>query len=172
MLGRAVAFAAAITACLAGPEGRAQEREAESGPTAEETSDLTAEQMVEVAREEWRTVEPKGCPVAKPGEILVCKPGDEEFRTESSIDEAIRKGETVPDGLPRAPNVFGLRPCSSYTFCGKVGRTPEPVLMIDLAALPHPLTPEEAARVVRAEDLPQPAAPPATPAAASPAAAP
>lgn len=172
MLGRAVAVAAALTACLTGPAGRAQEREAESDLTAEETSDLTAEEMIELAREEWRTVEPKGCPVAKPGEIVVCKPGDEEFRAESSIDEAIRKGETVPDGLPRAPNVFGLPPCSSYTFCGKVGRTPEPVLMIDLAALPYPLTPEEAARVVRAEDLPPASATPATPAAASPAAAP
>lgn len=162
MLGKAVAFAAAITACLAGPDGRAQERETES--------DLTAEEMIEVAREEWRTVEPKGCPEAKPGEIVVCKPGDEEFRAESSIDEAIREGNAVPDGIPRAPYVSGLPECGVEVTCHRMGRKPEPVLMIDLAALPHPLTPEEAALVFRAEDPPQEAAP--TPAAASPAAAP
>ena len=161
MLGKAVAFAIATAACLAAPASRAQEHEAEN--------DLTAEEMIEVAREEWRTVEPKGCPEAKPGEIIVCKPNSEEFRVESPTDEAIRKGEPMPDGIPRAPNVFGLPPCKSYTFCTRMGRTPEPPLIIDLAALPHPLTPEEAALVFRAEDVPTP---PATPAAASPAAAP
>ena len=161
MLGRAVAFAAATAACLAASTGRAQEGEAQDTPTAEE--------MIEVAREEWRTVEPKGCPVAKPGEIVVCKPSDEEFRVESSIDEAIREGKTVPDGLPRAPYVYGLPECGVEVTCHRMGRTPEPVLMIDLAALPYPLSPEEAAQVYRAEDRPPPAA---TPGAASPAAAP
>ncbi len=147
MLGKAVAFATATVACLAAPAGRAQEREAEDGPTAEE--------MIEVAREEWQSPNLRGCPEAKPGEIVVCKPDTEQFRVESSTDEAIREGKPVPDGVPRAPDVFGLPPCKSYTFCGRVGRTPEPVLMIDLATLPHPLTPEEAAHVFRAEDPPQ-----------------
>ncbi len=53
--------------------------------------------------------------------------------------------------------------------CHRIGRAPEPPLMIDLAALPHPLTPEEAALVFRAEDVPQEIA---TPEAASPEAAP
>jgi hypothetical protein len=150
MLGKAVAFAAATAACLAAPAGRAQEREAEDS--------LTAEEMIEVAREEWRTVEPKGCPVAKPGEIVVCKPGDEEFRVESPIDEAIREGKPVPDGLPRAPYVMGLPECGVEVECHRIGRTPTAPLIIDLAALPHPLTPEEAALVFRAEDLPTEAA--------------
>ena len=120
MLGKAVALAAAIAACLDAHDGRAQEGEAQS--------ELTAEEMIEVAREEWRTVEPKGCPVAKPGEIVVCKPGDEEFRAESSIDEAIRKGEAVPDGLPRAPYVSLLPECGVEVTCHRMGRTPEPVL--------------------------------------------
>ena len=162
MLGKAVALAATIAACLAAPEGRAQEREAES--------ELTADDMIEVAREEWRTVEPKGCPEAKPGEILVCKPGDEEFRVESSIDEAIREGEPVSDGLPRAPYVMGLPECGVEVECHRMGRAPVPVLMIDLAAIPYPLTPEEAALVFRAEDMPPATTP--TPGAASPTAAP
>ena len=161
MLDKAVAFAAAAAACLAASAGRAQEREAGDG--------LTAEEMIEVAREEWQSPELRGCPEAKPGEIVVCEPDTEDFRVESPTDEAIRNGEPMPDGVPRAPNVFGLPPCSSYSFCSRVGRTPEPPLLIDLAALPHPLSSEEAALVFRAEDLPPT---PATPEAASPAAAP
>lgn len=164
MLGRAAAFAAATAACLAAPAGRAQEGAADDT--------LTAEQMIEVAREEWRTVHPRGCPVAKPGEIVVCKEDDEKFEVESSVDEAIREGRPVPDGLPRAPYVMGLPECGVEVTCHRMGRTPEPVLMIDLAAIPHPLTPEEAALVFRAEDMPQAPATPPTPAAASPAAAP
>ena len=161
MLGRAVAFAAATTACLAAPVGRAQESEA--------TADLAAEELIEVAREEWRTVEPKGCPAAKPGEILVCKPEDAEFSVESSLDEAIREGKTVPDGIPRAPYVLGLPECGVEVTCHRMGGPLPRPLMIDLDALPVALTPEEAAHVFRAEDRP-PA--PATPEAASPAAAP
>lgn len=156
MLGKAVAIAAALAASF-GPEG-AGAQDADAVPT--------AEQMIEVARETWGTSDAhRRCPEAKPGEIVVCEPKQEDFRVESPIDEAIRTGQSVPDGLPRAPDVFGLPPCEAYTVCSRVGRTPEPPLLIDLAALPHPLTPEEAALVFRAED-------PATPAAASPAAAP
>jgi hypothetical protein len=162
MLGKAVAIAAALAASL-GPEAAgAQDADSEAAPT--------AEQMIEVARETWGSpnLDPR-CPEAQPGEIVVCRPEEEDFSVESPTDEAIRTGQPMPDGLPRAPNVFGLPPCKAYAFCSRVGRTPEPPLLIDLAALPHPLTPEEAALVFRAEDLPQQTA---TPEAASPAAAP
>ena len=162
MLGKVVAFAVATSACLAASPGRTQEREAGDNPT--------AEQMIEVAREVWRSPGiRRRCPASTPGEIVVCAPNSDEFRVESPTDEAIRKGEAVRDGVLRAPDVFGLPPCKSYGFCSRMGRTPEPPLLIDLAALPHPLTPEEAALVFRAEDAP--AAEPATPEAASPAAA-
>ena len=162
MLGKAVAFAAATAACLAGPAGRAQDGEGEAAATAEE--------MIEVARETWRSPGlRRRCAEPKPGEIVVCAADPEEFRVESPTEEAIRKGEAVRDGVLRAPDVSGLPPCSSYTFCSRMGRAPEPPLLIDLEALPHPLTPEEAALVFRAEDL---SASAATPEAASPAAAP
>ena len=161
MLGKAVAFAVAAAACLVGTAGRAQDGEAAQGRTAEE--------MIEVARETWRAPELRGCPEAKPGEIVVCKEDEEKYSVESSLDEAIREGRPVPDGIPRAPYVFGLPECGVEVECHRFGRAPEPRLMIDLAALPHALTPEEAAHVFRAEDLP---ADPASPEAASPVAAP
>jgi len=142
--GRAVAVAYAFAAFLVPPGAQAQE----SDPA------LTAEQMIEVAREVWR---PPGvrrrCPLAKPGEIVACPSDPEEFRVESPTEEANRNGESMPDGIPRAPDVHGLPPCE-VVGCMRVGRTPEPPLLIDLDALPHPLTPEEAALVFRAEDLP------------------
>ena len=162
MLGKAVAFAAAAAACLAGPIARAQDGAAADGPTAEE--------MIEVAREEWRSPGvDRGCPVAGPGEIVVCREDEEEFDVESSLDEAIREGRSVPDGIPRAPYVLGLPECGVEVVCHGVGRAPEPRLLIDLSALPHALTAEEAAHVYRAEDLPAAAA---TPEGASPAEAP
>jgi len=160
MLGRAVAFATAAATCLVGSTSRAQERDA--------GGEVSAEEMIEVAREVWR---PPGlrrrCPAPKPGEIVVCAPNPEEFRVESPTDEAIRKGKAVPDGIPRAPYVFGLPSCE-VVKCNRMGRAPEPPLLIDLEALPHPLTPEEAALVFRAEDAPVESA---RPEAASPAAA-
>lgn len=126
----------------------------------------TAEEMIEVAREAAR---PPGlrrrCPTPKGNEIVVCAPDPDEYRVPSGLDDAIAAGRAVPDGIPRAPDVFGLPPCEAYAFCATVGRDPEPPLIIDLEAIPEPLTPEEAALVFRAEDLP-------TPAGASPAAAP
>jgi hypothetical protein len=159
MRSRAVAVATALAACTAPLPGRAQE-----------TADTrTADEMMEVARDEWRSPNLQRCPEAQPGEIVVCAEDDAKFRVESPIDEAIRKGEPVPDGIPRAPYVLGLPECGVEVVCHRIGRAPEPPLMIDLTALPNALPPEEAALVFRAEDLP---AEPATPGAASPAAAP
>jgi hypothetical protein len=152
-------MACAFAALGVGPDARAQD--AEPSPTAEE--------MIEVAREVWRAPGVRRrCPLPKPGEIVVCPTDPEQFRVESPTEEAIRNGEPMPDGLPRAPYVLGLPECGVEVVCHRVGRAPEPVLLIDLEALPHPLTPEEAALVFRAEDLPDDP----TPEAASPAEAP
>ena len=67
---------------------------------------------------------------------------------------AIRKGETPPDRHPaRARRVRLCRRAECQPSATRVGRPPPP-LIIDLASCPHPLTPEEAALVFRAEDLP------------------
>ncbi|HEY6814773.1 MAG TPA: hypothetical protein VI168_04460 [Croceibacterium sp.] len=144
MRSRTVALAAAVAALFVAPCARAQEGE----------EARTAEQMIEVAREVWRSPDLRPCPQSTPDEIVVCAPDSEEFRVESSMDEAIRKGEAPPDPNPRAPYVLGLPECGVEVQCYRVGRTPTRPLIIDLAALPHPLTREEAAHVYRAENLP------------------
>ncbi len=142
----------------------AQSEQAASAPR-------TAEQFIETAREVYAVDEPEpeqeACPIPTGQEIVVCeqvdRPSDQ--RLASPTERANAAGEMPPDPIPNAPDVFGLPPCSAYTFCAKMGRTPEPPLIIDLAAIPEPLTPEEAASVFRAEDAPSQEA-------ASPAAAP
>ena len=125
----------------------------------ESPSDATAEAMIETARETYRPpgVGPR-CPPGAPGEIVVCAPDPERYRVSSPIEDSIAADQPVPDGLPRAPNVFGIPPCEEMGGCIKFGAPPPPTPLIDLEALPHPLTPEEAAYVFRAGDAPNPAA--------------
>ncbi len=67
----------------------------------------------------------------------------------SSTDEAIDADEPVFDGVPRAPDVVRPAARASPTLCCvKMGRKPEPPLIIDLAALPEPLPPAEARRIL------------------------
>lgn len=152
-------LAAALAASFAAPPAFAQD--AGDEPTAEE--------MIEVAREAYR---PPGltrkCQPGKPGEIVVCATDPDAYRVESSTDQAIRTGQPVFDGIPRAPDVFGIPPCESQSVCMKGGWVPPQVHLIDLSAIPVPLTEEEAAMVFRAEDGPprQPIRAEASPAAA------
>ncbi|KRA81449.1 hypothetical protein [Altererythrobacter sp. Root672] len=143
----ASAFAAALTASIFVQPASAQETDSEP----------TAEEMIEAAREAYR---PPGlmrrCPVGEPGEIVVCATDPDAYRVESSTDQAIRTGEPVADRVPRAPDVFGIPPCKSQTVCIKGGWVPPQVHLIDLSAIPVPLTEEEAAMVFRAEDGPPP----------------
>lgn len=131
----------------------------------------TAEQFIETAREAYSVDEtrPKACPAPVGNEIVVCRRLDDpdQFRVASPTERANAAGAMPPDPIPSAPNVDG-----PGIFRGKgitMGKDPPPIYIIDLAAIPEALTPEEAALVFRAEDRPQATA---TPAAASPAAAP
>lgn len=140
-------FAAALTVSVLVQPAFAQEAEKEP----------SAEEMIDVAREAYR---PPGvmrrCPIGKPGEIVVCATDPDAYRVESPTEQAIRTGAPVADRVPRAPDVFGIPPCKGQTVCVKGGWVPPQVHLIDLSAIPVPLTEEEAAMVYRAEDGPPP----------------
>lgn len=113
---------------------------------------LTAERIMEVARERLR---PPGvwrpCPLPEnPNEIVVCARDEAELRVESPTDEAIRKGQAVDDGIPRAPDMSP--PCTGV--CMRVGPTPYRPIIVDLTGLPEGLSEEDAALVYRVEDGP------------------
>lgn len=160
MPSKTAAFVAAALALAGASSGRAQE----SGQTAAAPS---AEEMIEIAREAYR---PPGlrrrCPPPLPGEIVVCAPDSDDQRVSSPTDDAIAAGEAVADGVPRAPDVFGIpRGTPVATGCFVPPCPPPMPPLIDVSAIPEPLTPEQARHVYRAEDPPNPAE-------ASPAAAP
>lgn len=150
MRGRAMVLAAAL-AGLAAP-ARAQPEQASEPPR-------TAEQFIESARELYSVDErrPEPCPAPVGNEIVVCRQLEdpERFRVASPTERAYAAGRMPPDPIPSAPHLLGLPSCEEVQ-CMAVGRTPPPIYIIDLTAIPEALTPEEAALVFRAEDLPSP----------------
>src|SRR5690606_2872492 len=98
--------AVALGSLVAFPLAAQADGESMAAAPAEEP--LTAEQIIEVARERLR---PPGvrrpCKLPEGNEIVVCAGDPDAFRVESPTEEAIRKGEAVKDGVPRAPNVDG-----------------------------------------------------------------
>jgi len=163
MRGFLTALALALPCALGA--GSAAAQEADSAAPADDAP-LTAEKIIEVARERLR---PPG--VRRPcrmsqnaNEIIVCAPDADENRVESPTEEAIRTGQSMDEGLPRAPNVDG-----PGIFQGKgipLGKDPEPPLIVDLTNVPEGLSAEDAARVYRVEDGPpreMPPLPDATP---------
>jgi hypothetical protein len=161
-----LSVAVAVGCLAASPLAAQADGGNEAAAPAEEP--LTAERIIEVAQERLR---PPGvrrpCKLPEGNEIVVCARDPNEFRVESPTEEAIRKGEAVKDGVPRAPNVDG-----PGIFQGrgmKIGKDPVQPLIVDLTNEPQPLSEEDAQRVYRVEDGP-PREPPSIPeAAASPA---
>ena len=155
MRGYLVALALAIPCAFGTAPAAAQSDDGSEQAAAEP---LTAEKIIEVARERLR---PPGvwrpCPLPEnPNEIVVCARDPDELRVESPTDEAIRKGEAVDDGIPRAPDMSP--PCTGV--CMRVGPTPYRPIIVDLTDQPGGLSEEEAALVYRVEDGPPREAPP------------
>lgn len=129
-------------------------------PSAQATADpLTAEKIIETARERLRA--PGGWRPCKlpenDSEIVVCAAAPDENRVESPTDEALRTGQPGRDSIPRSPNVDG-----PGIFQGKgmkLGKDPEPPLIVDLTHMPAGLSEEEARMVYRVEDGPPRPAP-------------
>jgi hypothetical protein len=158
MRGYLTALALALPCAFGMAPAAAQSSGETGGPAAEEP--LTAEKIIEVARERLRPVGVRRpCkPPETPNEIVVCAPDPDEQRIESPTDEAIRRGESAGDSVPRAPNVDG-----PGIFQGKgmkIGKDPEPPLIVDLTNEPQPLSEEDARRVYRVEDGPPREEPP------------
>jgi len=143
-----------------------------SAQEAPEESTRTAEEYIETAREYYHVEKPKPppCPEATAAEIVVYRESydGEDQRLGSPTDRAIAAGEKPPDRIPDAPYVLGLPECGVEVTCHRMGRAPPPIYIVDFSKIPEALTPEEAAHVFRAEDLPAES----TPAEASPTAAP
>jgi hypothetical protein len=138
----------------------------------------TAEQAIETAREVYTVTDygpqPEPCPEATNNEIIVCQQYEDlpdDMRVSSPTERANEAGEMPPDPIPAAPDLYGGMRGGVVVASGcMIPPCPPPYPpMVDFSRMPEGLTPEEAAHVIRAEDLPEGGA---SPAAALPAAAP
>ncbi|MES2699298.1 MAG: hypothetical protein V4647_06785 [Pseudomonadota bacterium] len=119
------------------------------GPTVESAAE--AEAAMANARQYWSST-----PRERPGEcdevdpdpdtIVVCREWED---GEKYLFERPTRADTevTGSGAPRAPDVFGMAPCSSYTVCVGFGSVPTPAYMIDFTTLPETPADSDAARL-------------------------
>ncbi|BBC71563.1 conserved hypothetical protein [Altererythrobacter sp. B11] len=139
----AIAGLLALLAMMASP-ARAQAQDQTDAPAP------TAEEMLAKARELYRAPGTRRpCKAPHGNEIVVCAADPSQFRTESSLDEAVRRGERPAGDIPDAPDVDGLPKGGTVVVrgCFIPPCPPPPAYFIDFSTLPEPLTPEEAAKV-------------------------
>jgi hypothetical protein len=124
-------------------------QEGSYGPTI--VSPAEAEAAMASARQYWSATpreRPSECdePDADPDTIVVCR--EWEHGEEYLVDLPTRADtEVTGSGAPRAPDVSGMRPCSSYTVCVGFGKVPPPAIMVDFASLPETPPDSDAARI-------------------------
>lgn len=106
---------------------------------------MTDREMVDAARARLQAVkERKPCPVGQPGEIVVCAQDPEDFSVPSDVDT----GADTSDGVPRAPDLFGIPSQGIVVARGCfLGPCPKPMPpLIDLKAIPEAPAGSDAAR--------------------------
>ncbi|MEO6153155.1 MAG: hypothetical protein ABIT09_02345 [Croceibacterium sp.] len=137
---------------MAGWPAWAQETPAEAalGPPVD-APDATADQIAEAARQSLKAPGTRQlCQAAKGNEIVVCAQDPERLRVPSSTDE----GTNISDGLPRAPDLFGI-PSGGVIVAKGCFFPPCPRKMpplIDLKAIPEAPPGSAAARFKEAAD--------------------
>lgn len=143
-MGSALALGSGWALCMTAPAAAQQAY----GPADVEETDGTAPETMLEARpcEEERRDD---------GTIVVCRELEEGERYMSPVPRPVDGNR----GLRLPPDVSTLPPCihnPPLQICmSGMGPRSRPVPMVDLTAIPEPLTDAEAALVFRAEDLPQ-----------------
>lgn len=83
------------------------------------------------------------------GTIVVCGGKEASDRERIPLRGETDGAKSTNDGLPRAPNVSGLRDCSRG--CIGLGGVPAPVYYFDIKALPPPPPGSDADRIAKGE---------------------
>jgi hypothetical protein len=83
------------------------------------------------------------------GTIVVCGGKDASDRERVPLRDETDGAKSTDTGIPRAPNVSGLRDCSRG--CIGVGGVPPPMYYFDIKALPAPPPGSDADRIAKGE---------------------
>jgi hypothetical protein len=126
----------------------AQAQDTAYGPV-DEREASPAQQAINPNRASRTRERPSECddPDPDPDTIVVCREWEdgERYMFDSPVEADIG---VTGSGVPRAPDVFGMPPCSSYTVCvGGLGSVPPPAIMVDFAELPETPPDSDAARL-------------------------
>jgi hypothetical protein len=84
-----------------------------------------------------------------PGEIIVCGGRDAREKERLPLRGETESALSINDGLPRAPNVSGLRDCARG--CIGFGKVPAPMYMLDVTKLPQAPAGSDADRIAKGE---------------------
>jgi hypothetical protein len=94
--------------------------------------------------------QPKKCEKAGPdGAIVVCGGREANEKERLPLRDQLESARSTNDGLPRAPNVSGLRDCSRG--CIGFGSAPTPMYFFDITKLPEAPPDSDADRIARGE---------------------
>lgn len=117
---------------------------------------VTADEAVEREHQAYGPQAPRpevNCDAAAaPGDIVVCakrRVDDARYRVKSTAELDPKSRQNLYDGVPRAPDVFGIPPCTGV--CIKMGSVPPPALMIDLKAIREPPAGSDADKISKGE---------------------
>lgn len=104
----------------------------------------------EIAQRLLTAGQPKKCEKAGPdGAIVVCGGRAESEKERLPGRDQLDSAKSTNDGLPRAPNVSGLRDCSRG--CIGFGSAPAPMYFFDITKLPEAPPDSDADKIARGE---------------------
>jgi len=109
-----------------------------------------AQVNAEIAQRLLTAGQPKKCEKAGPdGAIVVCGGREANEKERLPLRGELDSARSTKDGLPRAPNVSGLRDCSRG--CIGLGGVPPPMYFFDITKLPEAPADSDADKIARGE---------------------
>jgi len=147
-----VAFCAFLCAAGGHDPVLAQETGAAAAPAdpAGSGTDLQTDSDASIAQRLLRAAQKPRCGVpAADGSIVVCGGREASESERLPLRGELDSARSTRDGLPRAPNVSGLRDCSRG--CIGFGGVPPPMYYFDITALPEAPPDSDADRIARGE---------------------
>lgn len=130
------------------PTADAAQAPAASAAASAESAD--ADSNAQIAQRLLTAGQPKKCEKAGPdGAIVVCGGREANEKERLPLRDQLDSAKSTNDGLPRAPNVSGLRDCSRG--CIGFGSAPTPMYFFDITKLPEAPPDSDADKIARGE---------------------
>ncbi len=143
-----------LLACVilsGGPQRAVAQDVTRPAEAADAAAPLSAEASAAIAQRLMQgPPQPQRCGIpAADGTIIVCGGKAASDKERLPLRDELESARSTKDGMPRAPNVSGLRDCSRG--CIGLGSAPVPMYYFDLKALPEAPPDSDADKIARGE---------------------